>query len=268
MKKIIKGKNNASIAVEDIGSGEPLLFLHGWPLNQQMFEYQYNFFLAKGYRVIGVDLRGFGDSDLAIEDYGYDILADDVKAVVKELGISDAVLIGFSMGGAVAVHYMSRHNGFGVKKLVLIGAAAPLFTQRSDFPIGMTKEQVNELIEQTKVDRPKMIQDFGKKLFDKHASTPYKNWIASLAWKASSYGTILAAIALRDEDLRSDLPRITIPTLIAHGKNDEVCPYELSDEMKKSIPHSVVIPFEKSGHAIFHDEPEKLNQTMLKFIQN
>lgn len=268
MKKIVKGKHDVSIAVEDSGSGEPLLFLHGWPLNQQMFEYQYNFFLAKGYRVIGVDLRGFGDSDLAIEDYGYDVLADDVHAVVKELGVENAVLVGFSMGGAVAIRYMSRHNGYAIKKLVLIGAAAPVFTQRPDYPFGMTKEEVNDLIEQTKTDRPKMIQEFGKKLFHTRAAAPYKNWIAGLAYKASSYGTILAAIALKDEDLRSDLPRITVSTLIAHGKKDEICPFDFSDEMKKSVPHSVVIPFEKSGHAIFHDEPEKLNDMMLKFIQN
>ncbi|MFL2105444.1 alpha/beta fold hydrolase [Desemzia sp. FAM 23991] len=267
MKKTIKGKNDVSIAVEDAGTGQPIIFLHGWPLNQQMFEYQYNYFLAKGYRIIGIDLRGFGDSDLAIEDYGYDTLAEDVKAVVDELEIKDSILVGFSMGGAIASRYMSRYDGHGVKKLVLIGAAAPLFTQRPDYPYGMKKEEVDELIVQAQTDRPKMIQDFGKKLFHKHASTPYKNWIASLAWQASSYGTILSAIALRDEDLRADLPKISAPTLICHGEKDEVCPYEFAEEMAKLIPQNVVVAFEKSGHGIFHDETEKLNETMLRFIQ-
>lgn len=194
-------------------------------------------------------------------------MAEDVKIVVEEQGTNDSILAGFSMGGAIASRYMALYEGYGGKKLVLIGAVAPLFTQRTDYPYGMKKEEVDKLIEQAQTDRPKMIQDFGKKLFNKHASSSYKDWVASLAWKASSYGTILSAIALRDEDLRADLPKITVPTLICHGEKDEVCPYEFAEEMAKLIPQNVVVPFEKSGHAIFHNETEKLNQTMLKFIQ-
>lgn len=265
---MIKGKNDVSIAIEDVGTGQPIVFLHGWPLNQEMFEYQYNYFLAKGYRVIGIDLRGFGNSDLVVEEYGYDTLAEDVKAVIEALEIKDSILVGFSMGGAIASRYMARYDGYGVKKLILIGAATPLFTQRPDYPYGMKKEEVDTLIDQAQIDRPKMIKDFGGKLFYKHASIPYNGWVASLAWKASAYGTILSAIALRDEDLRADLPKITVPTLICHGKKDEICPYAFAEEMAKLIPQNSVVAFEKSGHAIFHDETKKLNETMLKFIQN
>lgn len=266
MKRIIKSHDGASIAVEDIGTGQPIVFIHGWPLNNQMFEYQYNYFLAKGYRTIGIDLRGFGNSDLIIEDYSYDTLAADVKAVIDELDIREATLVGFSMGGAVAARYMANYEGYSIKKLVLIGAAAPIFTQREDYPFGMKKDEVDALIEQAQSDRPQMIQDFGGNLFNKPASEAYNNWLASLAWQATSYGTILSAEALRDEDLRNDLPKITVPTLICHGEKDEVCPYEFAEEMAKRIPDSWVIAFEDSGHAIFHDEPEKLNESIFSFI--
>ncbi|WP_225743204.1 alpha/beta fold hydrolase [Marinilactibacillus sp. Marseille-P9653] len=268
MNKIIKGKNDVSIAVKDMGSGSPVVFLHGWPLNNLMFEYQYNHLLENGYRVIGIDLRGYGESDLGVEDYGYDTFADDVKAVIEELNVTDATLVGFSMGGAAAVRYMARHNGFGVKKLVLLGAAAPRFTQGPDYPYGMEKSGVDELIEQAKVDRPKMVTDFGSQLFNKKPSDAYADWVATLAFKASSYGTILSAIALRDEDLSEDLTKVTVSTLIGHGKEDQVCPYDFAELMDKAIPDSTLKTFEESGHGIFHDQPDDLNNALLDFIQS
>lgn len=266
MHKVITGFNNVSIAVKDMGNGFPIVFLHGWPLNNEMFEYQYNYLLEKGHRVIGIDLRGYGNSELGVESYGYDAFADDVKAVIEELQLSDAVLVGFSMGGAAAVRYMARHEGYGISKLVLLGAAAPRFTQGPDYPYGMEKSGVDELIEQAKMDRPQMVTEFGAKLFNKQPSDAYADWVAGLAFKASSYGTILSAIALRDEDLTKDLTKISVPTLIGHGKEDQVCPFEFAEEMDKLIPDSTLKSFEESGHGIFHDQPKELNTALHDFI--
>ncbi|WP_373470589.1 alpha/beta fold hydrolase [Carnobacterium alterfunditum] len=268
MKKIIKGKNDVSIAVEDIGDGQPIIFLHGWPFDHQMFEYQYNYFLPRGYRVIGVDFRGFGDSNLVIEEYGYDTLADDIKLVLEELQIEEAILVGFSMGGAVATHYMARHQGFGIKKLILISAAVPQFAKTPAYSIGIKKLEITSMIDQIQIDRPKMIQDFIKKLFHEKTYVSYKDWLTSLALRASSYGMILAALAMRDENVQADLEQITVPTLICHGEKDTVCSYEVVEEMTQLILKNIVVPFRKSGHAIFHDETDKLNRTMLMFIQN
>ena len=268
MKKIIKGKNNAAIAVEDVGDGQPIIFLHGWPFDHQMFEYQYNYFLPRGYRVIGIDFRGFGESDLVIEDYGYDTFADDVKRILEELNIEEAILVGFSMGGAVATRYMARHEGFGIKKLILISAAVPQFAKKPAYLTGIKKSELTAMMEQIQIDRPKLIQDFIKKLFHEKTYVSYKGWLTNLALKASSYGMILSALAMRDENVREDLEKITVSTLICHGKKDTVCSYEVVEEMTQMIPKTVVVPFRKSGHAIFHDETEKLNRTMLMFIQN
>jgi len=268
MKKIIKGKNDVSIAVEDIGDGQPIIFLHSWPFDHQMFEYQYNYFLPRGYRVIGVDFRGFGDSDLVIEEYGYDTLADDIKVVLEELQIEEAILVGFSMGGAVATRYMARHQGFGIKKLILISAAVPQFAKKPAYSIGIKKSEITAMIEQIQVDRPKLIQDFIKKLFHEKTYVSYKDWLTSLALRASSYGMILSALAMQDENVQADLEQITVPTLICHGEKDTVCSYEVVEEMTQLIPKNIVVPFRKSGHAIFHDETDKLNRTMLMFIQN
>lgn len=267
MKKEIKGKNNQIIAVEDLGEGKPLVFLHGWPFDHRMFEYQYNYFLPRGYRVIGIDLRGFGRSDLVIDEYIYDSLADDVKVVLEELQITDSVLIGFSMGAAIAARYMARYQNFGVQKLILISAAAPQFVKRPYYLTGWKKGDITQLIEQIQINRPKMIQDFVKQMFHEKPYAVYRDWLTEIALQASSYGMLLSAILMRDEDVSQDLEKIEVSTLICHGEKDQICSYQLIDEMAKMIPQNIVVPFRKSGHAIFHDEMDKLNRTMLKFAQ-
>ncbi|MFL2132886.1 alpha/beta fold hydrolase [Desemzia sp. FAM 24101] len=267
MKKIIKGKHAATIAVEDLGEGKPIVFLHGWPFNQQMFEYQYNYFLPRGYRIVGIDFRGFGISDLVIEDYNYNTLADDVRVVLEELHIEKVILVGFSMGGAVAARYMAHHDGFGVEKVILISAAAPQFAKKSYYLTGIKKAEVTDWIEQMQTDRPRMIQDYIKQLFHEKPYAAYKDWLSSLAWSASSYALILSALALRDEEVSVDLEKIAVSTLICHGEKDRVCSYEMVEEMAALIPQHFVVPFRKSGHAIFHDETDKLNRAMLRFIQ-
>ncbi|MER2109417.1 MAG: alpha/beta hydrolase [Desemzia incerta] len=267
MKKTIKGKRNHTIVVEDIGEGRPLVFLHGWPFDHRMFEYQYNYFLPRGYRIIGVDLRGFGDSDLVIEEYSYNELADDVKSVMEELQLEEAILVGFSMGAAAAVRYMARHQSYGVQKLILISAAAPQFVKRPYYLTGWKKADITQVIEQIQVNRPKMIQDFVKQLFHEKPYAVYRDWLINTALKASSYGTLLSAIMMREEDLSKDLEKIPVSTLICHGEKDQICSYQLTEEMSQLIPQNLVVPFKKSGHAIFHDETDKLNRTMLRFAQ-
>jgi len=114
-----------------------------------MFEYKFTELPKHGYRCIGIDLRGFGDSDKPYDGYNYDTVADDLKAVLDTLNLQNVVLAGFSMGGAIAIHYMARHEGSRIAKLVLLGAAAPCFTKREDYPFGIDSSAVDDLNRQT-----------------------------------------------------------------------------------------------------------------------
>lgn len=114
MGRYVQVEPNVSIFVEDIGQGTPVVFLHGWPVNYKMFEYQLNVLPNQGIRAIAIDFRGYGKSDAPSTGYDYDRMADDVRAVIDDLELTDVVLAGFSMGGAIAVHYMARHAGHGV----------------------------------------------------------------------------------------------------------------------------------------------------------
>ncbi|NGZ76267.1 alpha/beta fold hydrolase [Saccharibacillus alkalitolerans] len=268
MGKYVEVEPGINIYVEDVGQGRPVIFLHGWPLDSRMFEYQYMRLPAQGYRCIGIDARGFGKSDAPWEGYTYDRYADDVRAAIDALDLQDAVLVGFSMGGATAVRYAARHQGHGISKLLLLGAAAPSFTVREGVPDAMIAEDVNEqIIRPTMEDRPKMITSFGKKLTHKTPSVSSFAWVEMVAFQASGVGTLRAAEMLRDEDLRGDLAQITVPTAIFHGEKDKICPFGLAEAMNAGISGSHVVPFEKSGHAMMMDEPEKFNEELAAFLR-
>lgn len=267
MGTFIQAVDGTKIYVEDVGSGQPVVMLHGWPANNNMFEYQKNALLDAGYRYIGVDYRGYGKSDAPASGYDYATMASDIDQVITQLELKDAALLGFSMGGGIALRYLLNHGSSKISKLILAGAAAPVFTQREGYPYGMTKDEVDDLIADTRKDRPAMLEGFGKIFFEQDHSEPMTQWFHNLSVAASSHGTILSAIALRDEDLRDELPQIDVETLIIHGKKDKVCPFEFAEEMQKAIPNSRIEPFEESGHGTVLDEREKFNDTLLAFLK-
>lgn len=264
----IRVNQNVKLFVKDIGQGRPILMVHGWPLNSKMFEYQMNVLPRYGVRIIAPDLRGFGKSDRPFEGYSYDQMADDLKVVVDTLGLNQFTLLGFSMGGAVAIRYMCRYMGYKVNKLILAGAAAPSFARRTNFPYGTPVEDINSLITSLYNDRPKALAEFGSNFFATNISNDFKNWFTNLNLEGSGHGTIHAAISLRDEDLRSDLNQIFTETHILHGKKDQICPFELAIEMNRGIKYSNLIPFEQSGHGLFYEEGQKFNQKILNVVRS
>ncbi|WP_342542698.1 alpha/beta hydrolase [Paenisporosarcina sp. FSL H8-0542] len=261
-------EENVNIYVEDLnpGNGKPILFLHGWPANHKMFEYQFDQLPAMGYRCIGIDHRGFGKSDRPWDGYNYDRMADDVRVIIDTLQLEDVILAGHSMGGAIAIRYMARHEGHKISKLALFGAAAPSFTERPDFLYGKTTEEVNQLIQETYTNRPQMLAGFGDVFFARYLTESFIDWFQSLGLEASGHATAMCLLALRDEDLRNDLAEIHVPTAIFHGKQDKVCPYVLGELMHEGIKGSELIPFYYSGHGLFYCEMKKFNRELVRFI--
>ncbi|MGO4693880.1 alpha/beta fold hydrolase [Paenibacillus sp. 2TAB26] len=271
MGHYIEVEKKVKLYVEDIGSGSPVIFLHGWPLNHKMFEAQFTLLSEQGYRCIGIDQRGFGKSSAPAAGYSYDRLADDVKAVIDYLKLDQAYLVGFSVGGAIAVRYMARHGGYGVRKLALLGAAAPSFTQRENYPHGMTQEEANDQIAAIKKDRPQLLRDFGEKfLADQEPnaiSQPFKDWLQLLGLEASAWGSIHTFESLRDEDLRKDVLQIKAATTIFQGNLDQICPPEFAKQLLSGIDGSTLVTFEQSGHGMLFDEPTRFNEELLEFLK-
>ena len=265
----IEVEPNVKLHITDGGEGRPIVLIHGWPLSDEMYEYQYNDLLKNNFRAIGITLRGFGKSDKPYGVYDYDIHALDIKEVLRQLDIKDSVLVGFSMGGSIAIRYVSAYNAAHVSKLVLCGAAAPIWTQRKDFPYNLPQSAVDDLIKLNYKDRPKLLSDFAKifSATETSLNEGISSWLNGICLSASSHATAQCLIALRDTDLRSDMAKITIPTLILHSKKDKICSFDLGKQMKLGISNSQLVIFEKSGHSMFLEETDKFNAELIKFAE-
>jgi non-heme chloroperoxidase len=268
-EEYVEVEKNVKLHVTDLGEGAPVVLIHGWPLSDAMYEYQYQYLLQKGYRAVGISLRGFGKSDKPYGKYDYDVYADDIKVVLDKLNLTNATLGGFSMGGAIAIHYVAKYNAAHINKLALFGAAAPVWTKRNDYPYGLAKESVTELIQLSLKDRPQLLENFDKIFGATETALPkgLGNWLGSINLEASPYATTQSLIALRETDLRSELVKIKIPTAIFHGVKDKICEFALAEQMEKGIENSYIVRFENSGHGLFLEELEKFNTELLKFLQ-
>jgi len=263
---MIPARKGAAVSVYDPNPGarKTVVFLHGWPLSHAMFEYQ--FAALRDCRCIGIDLHGFGKSAAPLEKYDYNSFADDLAAVVRQMNLQRFTLLGFSMGGAAALRYMSRYRGNGVSRLALVAAAAPVFTRREDFPFGMAKSQVDDMIYTALRSRPQLLESFAADFFGRDPGEPMRRWFRALCLAQSPAGTLGSLFALRDEDLRPDLGKVRVPTGIFHGKKDRICPFSLGVELNKSLPDSTLFAFQNSGHAVFYDELDAFNRALVGFI--
>lgn len=265
----VKVEPDVKIYVEDIneGSEKTILFIHGWPGSHKLFEYQFDVLPKMGYRCIGIDTRGFGESDKPYKGYNFDTLSDDLRCVIDTLKLKNITLAGHSNGGAIAIKYMARHKGYGVSKLALFAAVAPSLIKRPNFPYGLDKEIVLQIIEGTYTDRPKMLQGFGDMFFYQHTTEAFSNWFFQLGLQAAGWSTAAIANAWINEVLFSDLEQINVPTLILHGIHDKIVPFELGQIQEKMIKNSKLIPFKYSGHGAFYDQREEFNKELIKFIE-
>ncbi len=259
---------NVNLYLEDLNpAGEnTILFLHGWPGSHDLFEYQFNQLSRQGFRCIGLDQRGFGQSDRPLTGYDYDRLADDVRCVIDTLNLKNTTLLGHSTGGAIAIRYAARHRAHGIRKLVLCAAAAPSLIMRPNFPYGIPKENVTAMIKETYTNRPRMLQEFGANFFFQNVGSPMMDWFLNLGFQAAGWATAAIEKTWIIEDLSSDFEKLLLPTLIMHGIHDNVVPFVLSEIQNRLLANSRLIPFENSGHALFIEEQDRFNEELSCFI--
>jgi non-heme chloroperoxidase len=263
----IEVAKNVRLHVTDVGKGRPVVLIHGFPLSDEMYEYQYEALAKAGFRAIGISMRGFGHSDKPGTGYSYDSYADDIKSVLDQLQLDNIVLGGFSMGGAIAIHYMGRHHGAHVGKLALFAAAAPCWTKQPSY---FSKDDINNLIALSSADRPALYEAFGKKFTatSTSVSAGIGAWLGAINLQASGYAVLQMLAVLRDADETENLKAVTVPTLILQGRLDNIVSYQMAEELNKAIPNSKLVPFENSGHALFVEEADKFNKALIDFAGN
>jgi len=277
MSYIEASKNSVKpvkIFYEDWGTGQPIIFIHGWPLSHEMWEYQLEELPRHGFRCIAYDRRGFGKSDKPWDGYDYDTLAADLKSIIDELDLKNVILVGFSMGGGEVVRYLSSYGSARIAKVVLLSAVTPFFLETDTNPDGVNKEVFEGMLYNIKEDRADFLVKFGKQFFGVNlmnhpVSQALLDWTQMLALQASPRATIECVKAFSETDFRKDLKSVNLPTLIIHGDDDDIVPIKVSGELTWAlIPHSEYIVYSGSPHGLYYTDKEKLNADLLDFIHS
>lgn len=263
------------IFYQDIGSGKPVILIHGWPLSHRMWEYQLNELPKHNIRVIAYDRRGFGMSSQPWNGYDYDTFASDLRAIIEELELTDVTLVGFSMGGGEVARYLSKYNTDGrVTKAVLASSVTPFLLKTNDNPSGLPQEQFDKMQEQIEDDRAKFLGEFSKMfygvgLFSHPVSSELLQNDMAVAMQAAGYATIKSMQAWSTTDFRADVKAINVPTLIIHGKEDKTVPPEASsEETAKLLPSASYVTYDDAPHGLFYTHKNKFNEDIIAFINS
>jgi len=251
------------IFVQEWGSSneKPIVFIHGWPFSHRIFEYQMRALAEEGFRSVGIDLRGFGASDKPWEGNDYDTWTADVKSVLHNLSLQDVTLVGFSMGGAIATHFVNQHNGDKrVSRLVLLAAPVP-----ASAPTPELRQAKEDAIKSILADQAAFDEGFVKKAFHTPPSPQQLQFLVNICTSASLRGSVRGLEELRDRDLRAEMDAISIPTLICHGVFDQTIPFSVTETQLQAIRGSKLVRFESSGHAMMYEERDKLVRELTRF---
>ncbi len=263
------------IFYKDWGTGQPLVFHHGWPLSADDWDAQMLFFVGKGFRVIAHDRRGHGRSTQSNDGHDMDHYADDVAALMEHLQVKDAVHIGHSTGGGEVVRYLARHGESRVAKAVLISSVPPLMLQTPANPGGLPKSVFDGLQAQVAAHRSQFYYDFASGPFygyNRPGAQPSQavilNW-----WRQGMMGGAKAhydgVIAFSQTDFTDDLKKITVPVLVMHGDDDQVVPYADSGPLSaKLLQNGTLKTYPGFPHGMPTTESETINADLLAFIQS
>lgn len=276
MSFVTVGTENSSpigIYYEDHGSGRPVVLIHGYPLNGHSWEKQERVLLEAGYRVITYDRRGFGRSTHTTVGYDYDTFAADLNALVEHLDLSDAVLVGFSMGTGEVVRYLSRYGSARISKAVLLGALQPFLLRTDDNPEGVDSSVFKGIEEAILADRFVHYKNFFDDFYNVDVLDGVRisreAWQNSFAVAASSSAhATYACVRTWLTDFRADLPRIDVPVLAMHGDADRILPIDATaNRLPGLIKDLEYVVVEGGPHAINWTHAEEVNSALLDFLR-
>ncbi|QJD79294.1 alpha/beta fold hydrolase [Spirosoma rhododendri] len=258
---------------QDLGTGSPVVLIHGWPLSSQLWDYQLAELPKHNLRVIAYDRRGFGKSSQPWDGYNYDTFADDLKVLLDTLDLQNVTLVGMSMGGGEVARYMGRHGGARVSKVVFMSAITPYLLKTDDNPDGVDGDVFDDMKDNLVKDRADFLQTFGKQFYgigflDKPVSQAHLDGDFARAYAASQKATVDCVTAFAETDFRDDLAQIHVPALIIHGDNDKVVPIEASGERTAAaLPNAQYLVYDGAPHGLVVTEKDRVTEDLLNFIQ-
>ena len=271
----ITAKDGTTIYYKDWGSGQPIVFSHGWPLSADDWDAQMLFFLSHDYRVIAHDRRGHGRSSQPGDGHDMDHYADDLAALTAHLDLQNAVHVGHSTGGGEVTRYIARHGASRVAKAVLISAVPPLMVKTAANPGGLPKEVFDDFQAQVATNRAQFYLDVPTGPFYGYNRPGVKasqgviwNW-----WRQGMMGGTKAhydgIVAFSQTDFTEDLKKITVPTLVMHGDDDQIVPYADSGPLSaKLVKGAVLKTYKGFPHGMPTTNADVINADLLEFIKS
>jgi non-heme chloroperoxidase len=266
-------KDGTEIFYKDWGSGQPIVFSHGWPLSADDWDAQLMFFLNHGYRVIAHDRRGHGRSTQTAGGHDMDHYADDLAALTAHLDLKNAIHVGHSTGGGEVTRYLGRHGESRVARAVLISAVPPLMLKTAANPAGLAKEVFDGFQAQVAANRSQFYRELAAGPFYGYNRSPAKaseaviqNW-----WRQGMMGGVKAhydgIVAFSQTDFTEDLKKITIPVLVMHSEGDQIVPYAASGPLSaKLLKNGTLKTYKDFPHGMPTTHAETINSDLLAFF--
>jgi non-heme chloroperoxidase len=275
MTKLTVGVENSApieLQYQDYGTGKPVVLIHGWPLSGRSWENQVPALIGAGYRVITYDRRGFGGSSQPWGGYDYDTFAADLNTLLEHLDLHEVTLVGFSMGGGEVVRYIATYGTDRVAKAVLASAVPPYLYKSGDNPEGALDDDTIAGFEAgVTSDRLAFLDAFTTNFFsagdELKVSQAQRAYAVNIAAFASPKGTLDCITAFSRTDFRSDLEKLTVPTLVIHGDSDGIVPIEASGKRSaQAIAGSELVVIEGGPHGLNASHAQEFNQALLDFL--
>jgi non-heme chloroperoxidase len=269
----ITTKDGAEIYYQDWGSGQPIVFSHGWPLSGDAFEDQMFFLASHGYRVIAHDRRGHGRSSRPWQGNDMDTYADDLAELVGKLNLKDAIHVGHSTGGGEVTRYLGRHGTKRVAKAVLIGAIPPVMLKSASNPGGTPIEAFDQIRAGVLADRSQYFKDLSMPFYGYNRkgakiSEGVREWFWLQSMMAGMPACYFCIKAFSETDLTEDLKKFDVPTLILHGDDDQIVPIADSAMLSvKLVKNAKLKVYNGSAHGMCTTEKDRVNSDLLAFIK-
>lgn len=265
----ISARDGTPLYYKDWGSGKPIVFIAAWGLNADMWQYQMTHMVSRGFRCVAYDRRGHGRSAQPSNGYDYDTLSDDLAAVLDELDLHQAALIGHSMAGGEIVRYLSRHGAGRIGRVALIAPATPFLLKTPDNPDGVPGEIFDQARARSMTDFPKWLADNARPFFVADTSQAMIDWVLRLMTQTSLKAILDCNRAIVETDFRSELPRVNVPTLIVQGDNDASTPLDLTGRKTAMlIPGAKLKIYEGAPHGLMFTHTDRLNRDLIAFAES
>ena len=267
-------ENSTSIELyyEDHGSGQPVVLIHGYPLDGSSWEKQTHALLEAGYRVITYDRRGSGKSSQPTVGYDYDTFAADLNVVLDTLALTEVVLVGFSMGTGEVARYIGNYGSTRVAKAVFLGSLEPFLLQTDDNPTGVPQEVFDGLLKAVKADRFAFFTGFYQNFYnlDENLGSRVSQEVVDVSQSIAAGSSFYSSVADQPTwltDFRGDIPKIDVPALIVHGTADRILPIDSTGRVfAKSLPSAEYVEIEGAPHGMLWTHHAEVNTVLLAFL--